>query len=522
MNDLKRYIERFGILGLLRFAFYPLTHLLANPIILTISLLKSLSQFSIHGIKRFQHFNLTPALVSYFYSIRAWNLKKYGRRGKTDYLGLGEYYLARCFNYSKFSLYTYWKAGAFTVFIGMLLYACAFLFVSQKDLHFYLCLYLGITSSLFFANLFRSQNYNVIGWIFFPIVLIGLMEDLPFLVAFSLLLASYGSFTVVVFGILFSGIWGLIQVDWLMMFAGLPALLKLLTHFHPFLKIDKKLGLEILNKVLKAIGANEKAKYHRKKTKALNLFKLYFIVLDILFIASYAFIVNDFPYLYTVYFGIYLINSLKFRIADDQSLHMLRLTVALITVIYAQNYYLLISLWLVISPLPLMIGYYQMRVLDLLPISQPLNLRVMESRFEQFFEEVEKGSKVLMACEDPDSKYENVFQGFRHLIELPIYVAMLKGIRLFPDWWAVFELNYEGATEIWGTQSMEVERNMKEWNCRYVISYDWDKKEIDPLLNDSNFEKIAELDWSEFDSLFKDYPKLKKKDLKWYLLKKLN
>jgi len=522
MNDFKRYKERFGIWGLLRFVVYPITLLITTPFVLLYSVLLSLKEFLFnHPVGKFKHFNLTPSLVSYFYSTRAWNLKKYGRTGQSDFLGLGNYYLARCFNYSLFSLNLYWKYGALTVFVGMFLWWFGFFYFPEKNLFFYSCIILALSSTLFFSNTFRSQNYNVIGWIFFPLIVIGLFEQNILLVSICILLASFGSFTVVVLACIISGIYGLFQSNILLAFAGTPAFLKLILHFYPFLKLERKTSKAILGKVLKAIGVNDKARYKRKKTKALDLFKGYFIILDIQFIIALYIIGKEVPIIYLITFLIYFMNAVKVRFADDQSMHMLKLTIAVVSALYINDFWILPSLWILISPLPLMAGYYQMNVLDILPVSKPLDLSSLEKSFESFFAKIPEKSKVLMSFENPIDRYEAVFDGLRNYIELPIYIAMQLGIRLFPDWWAVFELNYEGATEVWGTSEKEILNNMEAWKCNYVICYSFEGNPINKSVTQSNnLELISEFNWSEYYYLFEDYPKLKRNDLVWHLYTK--
>ncbi len=522
MNDFKRYKERFGIWGLLRFVVYPITLLITTPFVLLRSVFLSLKEFFLnHPIGKFKHFNLTPSLVSYFYSTRAWNLKKYGRTGQSDFLGLGNYYLARCFNYSLLSLNLYWKYGALTVFVGMFLWWFGFFLFPEKNLFFYSCVILALFSTLFFSNTFRSQNYNVVGWIFFPLIVIGIFEQNIFLVSTCILLSSFGSFTVVVLACILSGIYGLLECNVLLALSGFPAVIKLLLHFYPFLKLERKTSKAILGKVLKAIGANDKAKYKRKKTKALDLFKGYFILLDIQFIIALYIIGQAIPVLYLITFLIYFLNAIKIRFADDQSMHMLKLTIAVVSALYINDFWILPSLWILISPLPLMAGYYQMNVLDILPISKPLDLSILEENFDMFFSEIPRESKVLLSFENPQASYEAVFDGLRNYIELPIYIAMQSEVKLFPDWWAVFELNYEGSEEIWGTSEKEILKNMETWKCNYVICYSFEGKPIHKSVSQSNnLELISSFHWSKYDSLFEDYPKIKRDNLVWKLYKK--
>lgn len=521
MDDLRRYIQKFGLLGLIRFALYPITHLILNPFILLISIFKSIVSFlTTKNLQHLKHFHLSSTLTYFFYASRAWNLKKLGRTGFSKYLGLGHYSLARCFNYSLFSLYTYWKFPALTVFLGMILWLASFLFFPQKDIYFYCTMALTGFSSLFFVNTFRAQNYNVIGWIFFPITLIGMYEANPIIVTIALLLASFGSFTVVVLGNILCVVWAVFNQEWIFMFCGIPAALKLASHFYPFLKLEREDSKGILSKVGKAIGATDNVRYQRVKAKSLDLIKIYSMFLDVIFLVGLYLVTGKIDILYLSVFIVYIINSLKIRFADDQSMQMLKLSTASVITLYVGNYYILPAFWFLASPLPLLIGYFQMNILDILPISKPIDTNHFEESIDSFISEIEPNSRVLLAYEDPGNVYEKVFNGHRNSIEAPIYRAMLKDIHFFPDWWAVFELNYEGATEIWGTDKKQIAQNMKQWECSYVISYSSDEKPIDTVVQDSDFELINTFDWNKFDYLFNDYPKLKKPGLKWHLLKR--
>ena len=66
-----------------------------------------------------------------------------------------------------------------------------------------------------------------------------------------------------------------------------------------------------------------------------------------------------------------------------------------------------------------------------------------------------------------------------------------------PDWWAVFELNYEGA-DFWGRDVDSVSRNAREWHAEYVIVYE----ERDGVLgNDwegAGFRALQEFRWDAY------------------------
>ena len=73
---------------------------------------------------------------------------------------------------------------------------------------------------------------------------------------------------------------------------------------------------------------------------------------------------------------------------------------------------------------------------------------------------VPEGSKVYFAFSDPDGSYGKIFDGYRHIHEVPLHVATLRKINLFPDWWAVSQTNYVEAPNCWGRTKNEVLENL--------------------------------------------------------------
>lgn len=539
MKELNLFIEKYGYFGFVRFALYPITLLVTSPFIAVISLFNSFKLF-LGKWQDYPNYDAKSMFNSYFYHIRAWNIQKFGRTGKSPYLGLGGYHLARCFNYSMFSLVGYWKGGAFSILISMLVWLFSFSLFGQTPLH-WIVIAIAFCSTLFHANLYRFQNYNAVGWAFFPIGLYGVVTGDVYFAAAGWLGASFGSFTAVVLGSMLSFIYGVYEMNFIMAFAGVPAVLKLITHFYPFLTNSEAKG--ILKKVVTAIGAGGKPKYKRKVTKSFDMRKAYYLVLYIQFaIAVYVF-TDILPVLFIASIGIYLLNALKVRFADDQSMHMLILSVAVVTMMqivghlggdllegsYLTLFTLLIGVpvllivflpfWLVISPLPVLAGWdHRNDVMDKLPIGKPFPVKDMLQENERFLSKVNGGKKVLFAYPDPNDSYEKLWDGYAHIKEMPYYVGMKKDIFMFPDWWAVFELNYEGADDFWGTTPEEVKINLSKWECDYVVVYENYDTPFDKSQWEQDFHIIDELDWRQFNELFAPYKKLRINDLKWYLM----
>lgn len=526
MNELKQFKEQYGMIGFFRFLFYPLISLITQPIQLIRSLLSSLVLLK-GDWKYYPHFNLTPALNNFFYASRALNLKRYGRRGKSPFLGLGEYHLARCFNYTLMSLYPYASAGAVTILVSMVLFIGAqFVWLDNHVDFNYLLMVVGMcfSSTLFYANTFRFQNYNAVGWAFFPIGLYGMLTGNYWYALVGWFGVSLGSFTGVVLSVALTGfqflILGMTGVwEWILILTVFPAVFKIALNFTPF--INNPDSKDILKKVLGAIGASSAVKYKRKKTKKFNVKKLYFLMLYIQFAIAYYFILGELPLIFIACILVNLMNSLFIRFADDQSIHMLFLSMGTALVLQAGDLYLLPFYWLLISPLIVLTGYDHMtKVLEVPPVGKPESLKNIMQTLEEFIAPITQEDKLYFAYADPEGAYEKVYHGYRHLIELPIYLATQRNIRCMPDWWAVFELNYEDAPEIWGTEPPEVAANMDRWESNYAVIYQIDNPTIDQKWQENGFEVVHDLDWKQFEDQFSSYKKLKIKGLKWWLIKK--
>src|SRR5262249_8318141 len=142
-----------------------------------------------------------------YYWTMVLNLQRYGQYGKSPYLGLGNFRLARwwTWSYSELSLYLFWKANNVVV-LGSLLgwWLVHLVWIRGSNPGWVLAVMsLAIVSTTFLASIAR-QNYNVIGWMFFPLGLYGLLTQQWVVAGLAWFAASFGSFTVVFWGAILS------------------------------------------------------------------------------------------------------------------------------------------------------------------------------------------------------------------------------------------------------------------------------------------------------------------------------
>jgi len=150
--------------------------------------------------KQYNRFSSHRGINSLFYWTQAYNLDRFGRNGKSLLAGLGEYRLSRLFQVSLLSYYLYWGLGG-SVAVLLAMFGWLFshtVWVGYVDIYILLLvIVIAFFSATFYANTFEMQNYNAIGWAFFPLGVYGLYTGDWLIAAIGWLLVSFGSFTAV-------------------------------------------------------------------------------------------------------------------------------------------------------------------------------------------------------------------------------------------------------------------------------------------------------------------------------------
>lgn len=507
------------VLGMLRLLFYPITQIIITPIRLCILLFNSRVLI---GAQRSTYSGFVPqtAFNILFYWTRALNIFKYGRKGRSPYIGLGNYPLARTFYYSLGSLYAFWIAPLVTILLGLFGWLLSHYFWADAfNLNWILVLGgLTMISSLFYINIIQ-QNYNALGWLFFPLFIFGLVSEQWILAAAAIFLASFASITVVMMGGIISFVIAIVTLNPFPLLIMVPAVLKLSLQLIPL--FSESDGKGIVVSIMKAIGMSGKeVKYKRSKKGKIDLLFIYFSLLYLQFALVYYLIYNEVNILFITGLLIYWINKLIVRFADEQSTYMLMMSLGFAT-LAMQDFQIipLLSYFLMINPFPLTTNVFDPKNIDLVPIGKPFNIRKISTIVETFFKDVQKDQKVFMCFNDPENDYEKIFDGYRRLLELPHYVANLKEFHFMPDWWGVFELNYPGAPDLWGRDMEHAKKNIKEWKSDYLVVYQSAGTSLSTEWKENGFEELSVINWQEIEKDHHYHKFYKPASPSWWLLK---
>lgn len=517
-NQIKRKIKKIpGIF----FVYQILAYTIVSPILNAARLIQIFFECKVlKWSNRMDHAGfiaLSAGTWPFYYRV-ALAFSSVGRNGIYPYLSIGNYLPKKGFHYVQ-SLAWFWKANNHFVIISLFVWWLSYLFwITEVNIYWVFFIMFVTLLSTTFVGVFSRMNYNALGWSFFPLGLYGLETEQSILVGIAWLCTSFGSFTVFTIACIYTISTTIITFSFWPLFTLIPAILKLTSNIIPLIrlgteKLENKSSYSLKNtffEIAKAIGLyqGENVRYKRPKSeKSLLSFNAkYFFVVYFLFLLSYFLTTKAIPVFFIIGFVIFIINTSFARFADEQSMWMLMLTVSAMSMIQLNNgfdsYLMLLPFWIMLSPLPRLffVGNDQERLFWKIPSYKPLKpiyIKPILQEFEGFFSGLRENSRVLMALKDPMPFYTKVFDGLRFHVEFPLYVASLKRIHLFPDWFAVFETNYEGAPNFWGREPYEVLKNMKYWDADYAMIYQIDNEDLDIKWNKAGFSTINQVNFKK-------------------------
>lgn len=495
---------------------YYLLAVLINAYYLLKGLVNTFSKFpwiAYDMLRPFQGLNI------HFYKSRNLERIRNGVTGRSKFLGLGDFNLARTFYYSSFALKAFSKNTVAFVIISWAIFNfnCLLFYFQSGELSQLLIFFIIILSCYSYNNLV-SQNYNYAAWIFLPLLYYSFVSSNIYLFALSAFLIAGLSLSAWVAVILTLGAFLFINFNWSYFLVLLSSSVVIIIQIIPLLLSSER--NEILDKIKAAIGLKKtNVKYVRTKLKEAKprMIKAFVVLPHILICGFLIYSGHSLALLYIFTSLLILANFFAFRFLDDQSCYTLWLSLLPCIVYFDPSWILLLLIYLAINPLPIILNLKADNYLKL-PKLQTLNSKKLYNAFDKFFERVPKDNRVFIAFDDPGRDYEKVFNGMRVLIELPHFVATRREIHLFPEWWSVFELNYPESESVWANSVSELNKMCEKWNANYYIVNS--KSQVYNEMDNIEEDCIAKLNWADYEELVQD-KRLQKTNLpKWYLMTK--
>ena len=194
-------------------------------------------------------------------------------------------------------------------------------------------------------------------------------------------------------------------------------------------------------------------KYKRNKRKLTK-----FYIVDLLLQFQFVFITWSggfgIPFLSVVVILVILINNHFSRFADDQTFS--------ISFMITSTYHML----LIDSPSYLMHLSFTLALYTPNFRSHPLrpfNVKLIIDSINKFISKVNKGATVLMAFSNPKGVYNDLFDGYRFLIDYLVYCGDMKAVHVLPDFSTIYETNYPDSLEFWGRNLSDVKKTWNFW-----------------------------------------------------------
>lgn len=493
-------IQKLSARSFLQLLFYPFFILIHVPIHFCIGMKNACTLFyKANG----DHlgFTLSSSINNLFYVTEWINLSRFGRNGKSPYIGLGAYSLNAWFYLSEYSLKPYIMAGALTTLCcSVFLSLSTFVWSLQIHPGWVFCITITLCfSSTIFAMAFTRQNYQIISWMFLPITFYFLDQHHYLSATISLFFIGLTGLTAFIYVLPLVIVHILQNSKYEVVIILLPAFLSYYSRLAPLFKDKDYHG--ILVNISKLIGAKSKGVKYVRTSKKIEFATVYFIILY-LFGTVYLFFLNmEIPVVNILGLGLYILNQRFVRIADDQSLILYNAMLFAFSFVQAdQTMLTLLVFWLVVNPLPflLSINRFDKKLgFGKILTPSPVDLSPLKEKLNRMVSTIPRNSKIYCAFNDPVNEYEKIFDGYRIIHEATLNVASSNMIHAFPDWWAVFETNYEGAPHIWGREILEVVKQCRKWEANYALIYQDTGTELDEgwLVK---FKLVDIFDWGEY------------------------
>lgn len=449
--------------------------------------------------------------ISYlFYKNQYENQVRARISGFSPFVGLGNYPIWHWIHLSRLGSKIFALSGA-RVTTGCTLFwlMSTLLYVRSASLLWILTLMIILMfSSTIFATAFVNQNYQILGFMWYPILFYSISNHSQILSSLIITTISYFSITaaLLVYPILIIEI-GTVHPGSFLSICIIPITI-LVARLSKIPRGSSSFRNTWID-LLKLIGFTRRGVKYRRKSMRVN-FPLIYITITHILLAGGIFLQGGKKAELIVITTIMMtINETLFRIADRESLILLNVSVAVYAVLINRPSILLVILFLiVVNPLPIFLGIPM--ILDkhnrkrIKPLS-PFNLQPVLKATSDLLGDQRIGRLALMCFQDPVGEYEKLFMDYSKYIEVPIWAGSNLGIHVIPDWYFVAQTNYPNAHSVWCSSPSDASRILRDYGGNCAIFFG-DNHLLHGESLSSQFELVGKLDFSEFNISRRDNP----------------
>ena len=449
---------------------------------------------------RYMGFHPINSIAYLFYRTQWINIRRYGRFNRSPIIGLGNYQLSRWFHLSLLASYVYSNAGAVTtLFCTLILVFSHLVWAQSVDFWWALSLILlFFLSSTAYSMAFARQNYQILGWAWYPIALWATLESQYFLALFFWWAASAFSITAIFFAVPLVIYIAYEDLQFSQVFVLLPAVITV--GFRIFSPLFAGNFSEAILSMAKLIGVSRSNVRDSREMENYGLSTWYFTFLYLTSIAMVWLTLESAPMLMLIGLCFFVINQRFIRVADVESVVLVNAFLYMATALSSEPSGVIILAGLILlNPFGKFMdiqSFAENSKFGAITIFKPIDRSNLIALVVNFLKRTEVSGRLLFCYDDPSGKYENIFDGYRNFHELILNAAAEIDSHVMPDWYAVSETNYQGAPQIWGRSLDAAIQNCEILSASYIVIYQVGNSELDEKWT-KDFQLLSVLDWSE-------------------------
>ena len=417
-------------------------------------------------------------------------MKYVGIRGTTDLISDEEYSFSRLWYSTPLSNFAFLRYGFILTFVFISIIPILFLYFPGQ---LYFASLLGVLfyfgAPISFSMAFVVGRYHAPAWFFSILGLLLIINDQYVLSSVSIVLVALTSSTVLFVITPLVVWWSIFALSPLSMWSLFPALLVSIGFaiwiINPF---SNNMVFGYLTNIFADIGTLP-SKYQRRSYQYFSTRSFLFVFYSLSFIVIF-WLSNDFMSIFSIpAFLLFLLNDKFLRFADTQTTEFVLFLSGLIdSIFFSQSYLVFIPLgfWLL---LPFMYKTGTLSRLDPLRPVRPLTLESVTTPAIAFFSKLKPNTRILLCFKSPQGRYENLFCGFRHSVELAVYSGIQNKLCVFPNFYMIFTHNKFNDDEPWVESISSISATAHRLNAEYAIIY---KELFDDHLDKSTLQHIAD------------------------------
>jgi hypothetical protein len=415
--------------------------------------------------------------ISYtFYKIQNLNFIKYGSYGITDLINFQKYSLSNFWHVSRLSVLIYSKYGCLVTLLGTFFFVTShFIFISDSNFGWIsLIIFLFMCSTTVYGSCFACQNYSPLAYLFFPLLIFTLINNL--LIFSSLLLFIILSFSLsffIISALLTILLNNFSTINIFILF--LPSIIYLIYRFYFVLKNES--FYDSILKIIRFTGLIKKNnRYIRQDTSLTNKTSLYFLILYILGILIFFIGNKQFPILAIIGFIIFVINQYLIRFSDFENIIISFISLFAVDVMQHTNSFLsLVSFFVVSNPLPFFVRISSVKNFfnyNELFIFKAINSFLLEKKISKLFINIKKKERIYFVFRPPFKNLrDNLFNGYQYIIDLPTYVANKHDLMIFPNSHTPFIYNKKNDLDPWCNNLVNLKHKLLRFKCNYFLIF---------------------------------------------------